>query len=248
MATTPSVKPVEAALDYAASGWKVFPVHAVVHGRCGCGRDGCSSPGKHPVTPHGFKDATTDAATVRQLWSDNDFNVGLCTGDGLLVLDIDPRHGGDDSLQDLVEANGPLPKTVEAITGGGGRHFFFATERPFTNRANVRPGLDVRADGGYVVGAPSVHSGGGSYRWVEGRGPGEIQPVALPDWLGELIERPSQDTRRQHSTTSGSTLIQRAQRYVAACSPAGEGGRNQAVFSVAGHLLAFEMHTHAAIV
>ena len=240
MESTPIKKPVEAAMDYAASGWKVFPVHAVVDGRCGCGNDHCSSPGKHPVTPHGFKDATTDPATVKQWWADDDFNVGLRTGDGLLVFDVDPRHGGGDSLQDLVEANGPLPKTVEAITGGAGRHLFFATQRSFTNRANVRAGLDVRADGGYVVVPPSVHASGGSYRWVVGQAPGEIQAAALPDWLDELINRPQQHATRQHTSLPDGVLIQKAQRYVAACSPAGEGSRNQAVFSVAGHLLAFE--------
>ena len=88
---------LKAALDYAAMGWAVLPLHAVEKGRCTCGDAGCGSPGKHPRTNHGLKDATSDPDTIRAWWAAwPDSNVGVRTGEesGIVVLDVDPRHGG----------------------------------------------------------------------------------------------------------------------------------------------------------
>src|SRR4051812_45892559 len=49
-----------AALRYARRGWYVHPVHSIKGGNCTCGNPKCKSPGKHPRTPHGVKDATRD--------------------------------------------------------------------------------------------------------------------------------------------------------------------------------------------
>ena len=59
---------VEAALEYARRGWLVFAVHGIVGGDCTCGRPTCDRPGKHPLTEHGYKDATTDETVVRRWW------------------------------------------------------------------------------------------------------------------------------------------------------------------------------------
>jgi len=121
---------LEAALAYAQRGWPVFPVYSLgAEGLCTCGNPECTSPGKHPRTAHGLDDATTDEARIREHWTRwPEANVGVVTGrvSGLLVLDIDPRHGGDDSLEELKRrCGGTLPETVEALTGGGGRHLLF---------------------------------------------------------------------------------------------------------------------------
>ncbi len=70
---------LDAALDYASRGWPVLPLHtARSHARCSCGRADCSSPGKHPRTEHGVKDATTDENTIRSWWKEHPTaNVGI---------------------------------------------------------------------------------------------------------------------------------------------------------------------------
>src|SRR5262245_28545135 len=105
---TSNLSMLDAALAYAHRGWSVLPVHTVTNGQCTCGNVTCASPGKHPRTAHGVKDATSDEATIRQWWSQwPKANIGIATGaiSGLVVLDIDPRHGGDESLQQLIQAH-----------------------------------------------------------------------------------------------------------------------------------------------
>ena len=85
----------EAAIWYAENGWSVFPLHSItLDGICTCRDPDCSSPGKHPRTPHGFKDATTDLETVRDFWDCwPDSNIGTPTGKeaGIVAIDIDDR-------------------------------------------------------------------------------------------------------------------------------------------------------------
>ena len=175
-----------AALRYAARGWRVFPVHAMGAGRCSCGKVVCPSPGKHPRTPNGVKDATTDPATVRQWWQQwPAANVAIATGAGLMVLDIDPDKGGDESLEDLQRV-GRLPETLEVMTGGGGRHYYLETREAVSNSASkLGPGLDIRGAGGYVVAPPSNHASGGRYEW-EGLTDGVGALGVAPGWLVDL--------------------------------------------------------------
>lgn len=175
-----------AALRYAARGWRVFPVHSMGAGRCSCGKVVCPSPGKHPRTPNGVKDATTDPATVRQWWQQwPTANVAIATGAGLMVLDIDPDKGGDESLEDLQRV-GRLPETLEVMTGGGGRHYYLETREAVSNSASkLGPGLDIRGAGGYVVAPPSNHASGGRYEW-EGLTDGVGALGVAPGWLVDL--------------------------------------------------------------
>ena len=101
--------------------FRVLPLHSIKDGGCTCGNADCHSPGKHPLTKNGVKDATNTPGTIlgwRGRWPDS--NTGVATGRGLVVLDIDPRNGGDESLAELIEKYGPLPETVTVSTGGGG--------------------------------------------------------------------------------------------------------------------------------
>lgn len=159
------------ALAYARVGWRVFPCWPIRDGRCACGKDCCTSGGKHPLSrlaPKGLHNATTDEATIRRWWTSwRDANIAIRTGDGLLVVDIDPKNGGDDSLSDLLALHGPLPDTATVITGSGGTHFYFCVDGRYRNAANLGgwDGIDVRADGGYVVAPPSLHLSGRRYEW-----------------------------------------------------------------------------------
>ncbi|WP_154794717.1 bifunctional DNA primase/polymerase [Occultella kanbiaonis] len=129
------------ALGYARSGIPVFP----------CG------PDKRPLTRHGFKDATTDLAVVRDWWAQHaDAMVATPTGSAsdLAVLDVDVKHGidGEASLAALEAELGPLPVTMAVRTRSGGRHLYFRHDGASRSSASrIAPGIDVRAEGGYVI-------------------------------------------------------------------------------------------------
>src|SRR5579862_7097735 len=92
---------LQAAYWYATHGFPIFPLHSAPKGICTCGHSDCAHPGKHPRTPHGFKDATTDKSAITARWNKwPDANIGIPTGaaSGLLVVDVDPRNGGEESL------------------------------------------------------------------------------------------------------------------------------------------------------
>lgn len=189
-----------AALSYAALGWRVIPLHwprvGVGGVRCSCGRGDCGSVGKHPLTPSGLKDASVDPAALAEWWRQwPAANVGVVTGavSGIVVIDVDAKGGGLESLAALCDENGQLPETVEAVTGGGGRHVIFAHpgETIRNSAGKVGSGIDVRGDGGYIVAAPSQHASERRYAWVAGGAPGELAAAALPVWLLALVREPA---------------------------------------------------------
>jgi hypothetical protein len=107
---------------------------------------------------------------------------------GFVVIDIDPDHGGVDSMRALVEAHGALPKGPRVRTGSGGWHLLFAHPgQPIRNSVcRVGPGIDVRGDGGYVIAPPSLHRSGARYAWT-----GEGELPSMPRWLERLVDPPT---------------------------------------------------------
>lgn len=202
---------LHAALGYAARGWCVFPVYEISEaGICSCrkARD-CDRPGKHPRVKGWQAKATTDVATLRWWWSQwSHANVGIATGarSGFVVLDVDPRHGGDASLAAFEAEDGELPATFTIATGGGGRHLWFAVPAgvAIANRIGIRPGLDVRADNGFVVTAPSNHASGNYYA-IEADLPLASLPTPLLAMLtaGESRDRAHSQTRAGHDADLG---------------------------------------------
>ena len=86
-------------------------------------------------------------------------------------MDIDPRHGGDRTIAELEAKHGPLPPTVTAETGGGGYHLYYAMPEGEVRNSTglVGPGIDIRAEGGYITARPSIHPATGKpYRYVPG--------------------------------------------------------------------------------
>lgn len=169
--STPTTE--EAALGYLGRGWSVIPFR---------------EKAKRPAVPWKTYQAKYVSEKTLRDWFHRspDYNVGVVTGalSGLVVLDVDPRHGGDESLRKLEGEYGSLPKTVESITGGGGRHVYFSHPGgEVRNRTNIEPGIDLRGDGGCIVTPPSVHPSGKRYRWKKGHAPGEARLARLPDWL-----------------------------------------------------------------
>jgi hypothetical protein len=178
------------ALRLGRRGWPVLPLHSIRDGVCTCskGQD-CGSAGKHPRIRDWVKSATTDAKTIASWWTRwRDANIGIATGrvSNLVVLDVDPRHGGDDSLDALIAHHGQLPDTVEALTGGGGRHIYFAFDGVDDLKNSVGSlgdGLDIRSEGGYVVAPPSMHASGIRYEWEASSHPDDIKIAAPPRWI-----------------------------------------------------------------
>jgi hypothetical protein len=108
-------------------------------------------------------------------------------------------------------------------------------------RTGLLPGIDVKADGGYIIAAPSNHKAGGTYQWTVG--PFEATAADLPDYLCDLLLAPPQAARqspRSSTAASRDNLLRRAQGYIAKADSATEGKRNHSAFSLAGHLAAFE--------
>ncbi len=183
----------EYAIEYAKMGWAVVPLHYIREdGQCSCGSDHANngSAGKHPdqrFARHGVHSATKDLELIRQWWTANPhMNLGIALGaaSGVVAVDIDPRNGGDETWAQFIERNGgSLPDTAIAQTGGGGQHILFKHD---AGRALVKvgKGVDIKADGGYIVVEPSGHHSGGRYLWDAEADPLEGQAIAAaPAWL-----------------------------------------------------------------
>ena len=156
-------------------------------------------------------------------------NLGIVTGgvSGLAVLDVDPRHGGTTSLEQWEQGHGALPPTVEAVTGGGGRHLYFGMPPvALPNRVGLAAGIDLRAEGGMVLAPPSIHPSGAAYRWRPDCDPDTLAVAPLPDWLLHLAldRRPG----RGHPSRYWRELLRAGVE---------EGARNNTIAALAGHLL-----------
>ncbi|UCE88118.1 MAG: bifunctional DNA primase/polymerase [Pseudomonadota bacterium] len=207
---------VDVALRYLERRWSVIPVRP---------RD------KRPLVRWQiYQHQCAGDSDVRQWFGQwPDANVGVVTGaiSGLVVMDVDPKHGGEQSLANLEREHGPLPQTVECTTGGGGRHLYFAHPGGVVhNKVGLASGIDIRGDGGYVVAPPSCHASGAAYCWRDGHAPDECRAAELPDWL----QRELTGSRRRagHSVAHWQQLVREG---------VGEGERNNTIASFSGHLL-----------
>jgi hypothetical protein len=126
------------------------------------------TPGKHPLIKRGFRGASVDPAEIHRWWTRQPLaNIGLdCVGSGLVVVDIDPRNGGDATWASLLAKHGDLRSPVRSATGGGGEHHFFSAAESGWQAiaASERPGIDIKHHG-YVVLPPSRHASGRVYAW-----------------------------------------------------------------------------------
>lgn len=223
---------LDAALSYAARGWPVLPL-----------------AGKIPTTTHGVKDATTDEATIRGWWTRAPTaNVGIACGtvSGLLVVDVDARSGGLETI-----AGYDLPPTLTVKTGGGGLHLYYRRpDAPIVGgKGRFGPGVDCQSDGRYVVAPPSIHPETGQpYRWA---GDGDIE--AMPAKLIEIGTKPKHTLPALTSAVAarapaGLDVVERARRYVSTMreSKSGEGGHD-ALFRVCCALVnGFDLDTTSA--
>jgi hypothetical protein len=184
-----------AALELAVNGWRVIPLD-----------------GKHPCTAHAVLDATDDFAVIQKWWARWPVaNIGAAVPLPLIVLDIDPRNGGD------VAALGELPPTLTVWSGreDGGRHLYFLRPAGALTSTRLPAGIDLKARG-YCVMPPSIHPFTGlPYRWEE------RPPAALPAHVRELLRPLPRPPRATRGNGNGLTT------FVARQEP---GNRNEALF------------------
>lgn len=196
------MNPIPYAQAYAQKGWQSFPLKA---------RD------KIPFVK--WADVATCDETMLNGWFDNypDANIGIACGkrSGIVVLDVDAAHGGYESLTKLIEKYGALPSTSVSKTGSGGEHIIFKYPDGFEIRnsaGKLGVGLDIRANGGYIVAPPSIHPNGNAYEWAV-----DTDLADMPEWMIELLkEAPKPEVKN----TAGGEVI--------------EGGRNDYLTKMAG--------------
>ena len=118
-------------------------------------------------------------------------NIGvLC--DTTTALDVDPRHGGDDTLHELQAEHGELPATPTVITHSKGSHYYFDHVPDLKNAVSFAPGLDIRTKApgnkvGFVIGVGSINTGG-RYEWDAGAQIGDVPKAEMPPWLIEVVK------------------------------------------------------------
>jgi putative DNA primase/helicase len=228
----------------------VFPCWGIrAPGVCACpkGRDCGERAGKHPRNRHGVHEATTDPERIDRWWRDwPDANIALAC-ETFFVLDVDPRHGGDESLAALESANGPLPKTWKSLSGGGGEHYFFEQIEGLSNTASdLGPGLDIRTRGGYVIGPPARHLCGRTYAWDTDHHPLDTPLAAASEGLRAklLIHRPA-GLDVLAGKSSGRSAIS-DEEWLALFSTPSET-RHATLARIVGHLLIHRVNGYAVL-
>ena len=238
--------------DYLKLGWKLVPLHhARPDGTCTCGhtqrpdkscecgdkkckvKHGPGSIGKHPRLADWPGKASSDPIDIDE-WQQKfpGCNLGIATGgaSGIVVIDVDPKNGGDASLKRLIANHGELPATPVQRTPSGGRHILFRAPGFPVSNTPLAPGIDIRGDGGQIVVAPSrTHAG--AYSWQ--RSPWETPLAAAPDWvLAMLRQGPARtspktgtvsDTARGYFPPATKAVVEAAQHDLAQHGPAVDG-------------------------
>lgn len=181
----PLIESLLVALGYGSKGLAVLPVWSVnSDGVCRCKAGAkCDKPGKHPLFREWQTSTSSKADSIRASWPNSGAvniaaQLGACDTP-LLVLDVDPRNGGNESLAALEVRLGERLRDASALvvaTGGDGWHFYFEQgERNDSEVAELSrwmkcnyPGIDVLAGAHYCILPPSQHASGGSYRLDKG--------------------------------------------------------------------------------
>ncbi|TDA70639.1 MAG: DNA primase [Clostridia bacterium] len=164
----------QTALEYQARGFSVLPVDRKT---------------KRPLVESWREYQTRQATTeeVQQWWRRwPQANVAIVTGavSGLVVVDVDGPEG------EAALRGKHLPPTPCATTGKGKHYYFAHPGGQVPNAVRLLPGVDLRADGGFVVAPPSRHASGRRYEWVDCLSIAEVPLAPCPAWLLDLVRQP----------------------------------------------------------
>jgi hypothetical protein len=235
---------LRAALEYARIGLTIFPLHRrskIPYGKTKPEEDKVGHFCAAPLHQHGHKDATRDLAVVEAWWRAHPAaNIGLATGRGLDVLDIDGPEG-ESTLAALIARRWSLPETCEVRTGRpeGGRHLYFRSAGWPCRVGKLGPGLDTKGLGGFTLLPPSVHPSGAVYTWTN-----ISEPAAAPAWLTALLYRAPEPVALpvvpRVRSCDDDEVIDKASRYLeeAPAAISGQGG-HLATWEVARTLRGF---------
>lgn len=141
----------------------------------------------------------------------------------LVVVDVDPKNGGDQTLKTLFAANDSFPPTVTVRTGSGGFHFYFLSKEPL-KKCVLAKGIDLQGEGSYVVGAGSLHENGNIYQLID-----DSELADLPSWVLDEIPK------KESSKFFDATAYSKPEKYVQG-DGCYKGGRNNALTAEAGAL------------
>lgn len=206
---------LKAALEYAQLGFRVLPL----------------KPGtKVPDLRHWPEEASTDPDAIARHWelsrrrNGNNTNIGIVTGDGLIVVDIDTHHGGE--IPSWLNT-----KTAAVKTASGGLHYYYSVEGAVPNSVGrLAPGVDVRGERGQVAAPPSQIVTAPALRG------GSHKPVGAYTWLNdEPIARIDHELLIPEDQRHDFTGTKRTFEYRDEV-PVGE--RNNYLASLAGYLFA----------
>jgi hypothetical protein len=140
------------------------------------------------VAPWGQNSASTDAERIKGWWNAYpDANIAaFLEPSSLVAIDIDPRNGGLQTIEDIETKHGMLASDLMQFTGGGGEHRVFSRPSNTQMPGKLGAGVDVKANG-YIMLEPSNHVSGGSYAWEASSDPRDgVMASPLPDWLRDL--------------------------------------------------------------
>jgi len=215
----------DAALYYAQTGWPVFPLTGKVPYKL-------LMPGRES---HGHKDATTDLKQLAAWWSEHPkANIGLPTGEvsGVMVLDMDVPEGYY-NIQALQNSFAPLPDTRRVRTAGGGLHYYFEYPRdgkryPGAVGLSGLIGIDIRAEGNYVVLPPSRIELRKCYQWAKP----DQEVATAPAWLLTLLTQ-ADEQRHLPQQDLGFASSTGQKWFLEALDKARQGNRNNVGFWLA---------------
>lgn len=188
------------ALNYAQNHFKIFPLNV--------------NSKSEQVLKSWKSEATNDLQQVQNWWNHNpSYNIGLKTGNGLIVIDVDCKKGKN-GMEQLKPFLATFPKTKVAKTCNDGYHFYYKVDREVRNSIALMEGIDVRGDGGYVLAPPSVVDDK-SYAWVN-----DLPIAEANDAVYDFLSKTKKDTTK---SLDDCCLIQ-------------EGKRNDYLFKMACYL------------
>ncbi|MFW6028729.1 MAG: phage/plasmid primase, P4 family [Halanaerobiales bacterium] len=186
-----------------------------------------------------YQDEKPTIFELKKWWTEwPDAGLAIVTGkiSNIIVLDIDPRHGGDETIMGK-----ELPSTVTVNTGGGGRHYYYKYPNKLERVNNFiggnvgLPGVDLRGDGGFIYAPPSLHHSGQVYSFEKNLAFDQQELAEVPQWLMEVIEIENQNKK---NSKIGLTAVNDLSQLWSGVT---EGQRNDSCARLAGKLAHLEM-------
>ena len=202
---------ITVALNLARKGIAVFPCKNM---------PGDKEQNKAPLTPNGFKDATTDIATIEGWWRRwPNALIGVPTGDRFVVVDVDCQHA---DARDWLRRNTALiPPTRTHLTQSGGLHFLFAPHAGIKcTTSKLGPHVDTRGAGGYIIWWPACG--------LEVLHADVLAPA--PDWIVDALKPPRAEPRDHAAIDTPVHARAKLGGIVRTIAAAPEGQRNSITY------------------